>query len=151
MARIREKDKFFYGLSLTGALVILSSTMSKNPVLPMLSKSLGADAGLVAGLIIAASTIPGILLSHIFDRSACFRSMHRVGLRVLHGFLNMIMDVGQAVGPIITGIIVGSVLGYLGGFWFMGLVLVLGSEIFSIMFRTRPSSISKVEHNIRGT
>jgi MFS family permease len=60
---VEEKEKFFYGLSLAGALAILSSTMSKNPILPMLSKSLGADAGLVGGLVIAASTIPGIIVS----------------------------------------------------------------------------------------
>jgi MFS family permease len=60
---MRDRDKFFYGLSLAGALAILSSTMSKNPVLPLLSASLGADAGLLAGLVIAASTVPGILVS----------------------------------------------------------------------------------------
>ncbi len=59
----KRKDRFFYGLSLAGALAILSSTMAKNPVLPFLSKSLGADAGLLGGLVIAASTIPGILIS----------------------------------------------------------------------------------------
>jgi MFS family permease len=37
--------------------------MSKNPVLPMLSKSLGADAGLIGGLVMPASTIPGIIVS----------------------------------------------------------------------------------------
>lgn len=60
---MEDKNKFFAGLSLAGALAILSSTMSKNPILPMLSKSLGADAGLVGGLVIAASTIPGIIIS----------------------------------------------------------------------------------------
>lgn len=59
----RRKDVFFYGLSLAGALAIFSSTMSKNPVLPFLSKSVGADAGLLAGMVIAASTIPGIIIS----------------------------------------------------------------------------------------
>jgi len=62
-AEMKDKDRFFSGLSLAGALAILSSTMSKNPILPMLSKSLGADAGLVGGLVIAASTIPGIIIS----------------------------------------------------------------------------------------
>lgn len=60
---MQDKDKFFTGLSLAGALAILSSTMSKSPILPMLSKSLGADAGLVGGLVIAASTIPGVIVS----------------------------------------------------------------------------------------
>jgi DHA1 family multidrug resistance protein-like MFS transporter len=45
-----------------GCLAILSSTMSKNPILPLLSESLGAQ-GATLGLIAAASTIPGILVS----------------------------------------------------------------------------------------
>lgn len=62
-ADMEDKNKFFVGLSLAGTLAILSSTMSKSPILPMLSKNLGADAGLVGGLVIAASTIPGIIIS----------------------------------------------------------------------------------------
>jgi MFS family permease len=45
-----------------GALAIFSSTMSKNPVLPLFAKFLGAEGALL-GLIAAASTIPGILVS----------------------------------------------------------------------------------------
>jgi len=54
--------RFFYALCAVGALAILSTTMSKNPVLPLFAKSLGAD-GEVLGFIAAASTIPGILVS----------------------------------------------------------------------------------------
>lgn len=59
----KDRDKFFYGLSLAGGLTILSSTMANKPMLPFLSKSLGADAGLLGGLVIAASTILGIFVS----------------------------------------------------------------------------------------
>ena len=44
------------------ALVIFTSTMSKNPALPLLAQSIGADAAQV-GLISAISPIPGILIS----------------------------------------------------------------------------------------
>jgi MFS family permease len=44
------------------ALAIFTSTMSKNPALPMLAQSIGADAAQV-GLISAISPIPGILIS----------------------------------------------------------------------------------------
>ena len=50
------------------------------------------------------------------------------------GFLNTVMDIGQAIGPIATGVIVGTSLGCLGGFWFMGLVRLVASVIFSVMF-----------------
>ncbi|MFQ6086390.1 MAG: MFS transporter, partial [Candidatus Bathyarchaeia archaeon] len=57
-----ERDLFFWVISVVGAFAILSSTMSKNPVLPLLAQSLGAR-GPDLGLIAAASTIPGILVS----------------------------------------------------------------------------------------
>lgn len=59
---MRERERFFYGLSAAGALAILSSTMSKNPILPLFAQSLGAE-GAALGLIAAASTVPGILVS----------------------------------------------------------------------------------------
>ncbi|MBI0583471.1 MAG: MFS transporter [Methanomassiliicoccus sp.] len=60
--RMEARDRFFYGLSFAGALAILSSTMAKNPVLVPFARSLGADTALL-GLIAAASTLPGILVS----------------------------------------------------------------------------------------
>jgi MFS family permease len=56
------RDRFFYGLSFAGALAILSSTMAKNPVLAPFARSLGADTALL-GIVAAASTLPGILVS----------------------------------------------------------------------------------------
>jgi predicted MFS family arabinose efflux permease len=56
-----EVGQWFYGLSLAGAMAILSSTMVKNPVLVPLARSLGADTAMV-GLITATSTLPGILV-----------------------------------------------------------------------------------------
>jgi DHA1 family multidrug resistance protein-like MFS transporter len=59
---LKADDKFFYAFCVAGCLAILSSTMSKNPILPLISESLGAQ-GAMLGLIAAASTIPGILVS----------------------------------------------------------------------------------------
>jgi len=49
-------------IGIIAALVIFTSTMSKNPALPLLAQSIGADAAQV-GLISAISPIPGILIS----------------------------------------------------------------------------------------
>ncbi len=57
-----SKNLAFLGLCIIGAFAILSSTMSKNPVLPLFARGLGAE-GVELGLIAAASTIPGILVS----------------------------------------------------------------------------------------
>jgi MFS family permease len=59
---LKAEDKFFFAFCVVGFLAILGSTLSKNPVLPLLSESLGAQ-GVTLGLIAAASTVPGILVS----------------------------------------------------------------------------------------
>ncbi|MGD0645808.1 MAG: MFS transporter [Candidatus Bathyarchaeia archaeon] len=55
-------DRYFWVLCIMGAFAILSSTMSKDPVLNPFAVSLGTPADLT-GIIAAASTIPGILVS----------------------------------------------------------------------------------------
>ncbi|MDD1747658.1 MAG: MFS transporter [Methanomassiliicoccales archaeon] len=57
----RER-RFLLIIGIVAALAILTSTMSKNPALPLLAESIGADAAQV-GLIAAISPIPGILFS----------------------------------------------------------------------------------------
>lgn len=53
---------FFLILCIMGFFAILSSTMSKNPVLNPFAKSLGTPTDLL-GLVASASTIPGMLIS----------------------------------------------------------------------------------------
>jgi MFS family permease len=55
-------NAYFLALCVMGAFAILSSTMSKNPVLNPFALSLGTPTDLT-GIIAAASTIPGILIS----------------------------------------------------------------------------------------
>lgn len=57
-----KKESAFWILSIIGTFAIFSSTMSKNPVLPLFADSLGAAKQYI-GIISAASTIPGILIS----------------------------------------------------------------------------------------
>jgi len=56
------KNGFFVVLCVMGLFAILSSTMSKNPVLPLLADSLGVPEYLM-GFVAAASTVPGIFVS----------------------------------------------------------------------------------------
>ncbi|MDI6905570.1 MAG: MFS transporter [Candidatus Bathyarchaeia archaeon] len=56
------KDSIFWMLCIMGLFAILSSTMSKSPVLKPFSLSLGTPTDLT-GFVAAASTIPGILVS----------------------------------------------------------------------------------------
>lgn len=57
------KPSFFVLIALIGGLAILSSTLSKTPVLPLFAASLRASPAEI-GWIVMASTIPGILISY---------------------------------------------------------------------------------------
>lgn len=52
---------------------------------------------------------------------------------VAMGFLSTIMDIGQTVGPVITGFILTTALGFLGVFWFLGLSLILVAPVFRLV------------------
>jgi MFS family permease len=56
------KDSTFWVLCIMGLFAILSSTMSKSPVLKPFSLSLGTPTDMT-GFVAAASTVPGILIS----------------------------------------------------------------------------------------
>jgi len=62
--RILTSRRFLLVLGVIAALAIASSTMSKNPALPLLALHIGADDAQI-GLISAISPIPGILVSSI--------------------------------------------------------------------------------------
>jgi MFS family permease len=55
-------DRYFLLLCIVGLFAILSSTMSKDPVLPLYATNLGTP-DTWTGFVAAASTIPGILIS----------------------------------------------------------------------------------------
>ncbi|MFN3543641.1 MAG: MFS transporter [Thiobacillus sp.] len=57
------QPSFFVLIALIGGLAILSSTLSKTPVLPLFAASLNATPAEV-GWIVMASTIPGVLISY---------------------------------------------------------------------------------------
>jgi len=64
VGRILTSRRFLLVLGVIAALAIASSTMSKNPALPLLALHIGADDAQI-GLISAISPIPGILVSSI--------------------------------------------------------------------------------------
>jgi MFS family permease len=60
--RFSPEHKMLYYLSLLGFFAIFSTTISKNPVLPLFSQALGANDAVI-GLIAAVSPLAGILFS----------------------------------------------------------------------------------------
>lgn len=73
---------FFVLIALTGGLAILSSTMSKTPVLPLFAESLSATPAEI-GWIVIVSTIPGILVSFPAGALSDFLGHRRVLLASL--------------------------------------------------------------------
>jgi MFS family permease len=57
------RDSIFLTICVMGFFAILSSTMSKSPVLPSFAAYLQTPEGFWTGLVFVASTIPGILIS----------------------------------------------------------------------------------------
>jgi len=60
--RFTPDRRMVYYLFLLGFFAIFSTTLSKNPVLPLFSHALGADDALI-GLVAAVSPLAGILFS----------------------------------------------------------------------------------------
>ncbi|MFX1255615.1 MAG: MFS transporter [Promethearchaeota archaeon] len=67
---MRRPVNYFLFISFIGLFVIFSSTMSKSPILPLFAQSLMSSETEMQyiGYVIAASTIPGILVSAIAGR-----------------------------------------------------------------------------------
>jgi MFS family permease len=60
---MKSDTRFFVLIALVGGFAILSSTMSKTPVLPLFAESLKATPTEI-GWIVMASTLPGVLVSY---------------------------------------------------------------------------------------
>src|SRR5262245_65571359 len=58
----RRQASAFLLLCTMGGLAVFSSTIAKNPVLPILAQQLGADHAMI-GWVVAASTLTGMLAS----------------------------------------------------------------------------------------
>lgn len=60
---MKSDARFFFLIALVGGFAILSSTLSKTPVLPLFAEALKATPSEI-GWIVMASTIPGVLVSY---------------------------------------------------------------------------------------
>ena len=59
----RNSGRFFVLIAVVGGFAILSSTLSKTPVLPLFARALDATPAEI-GWIVMASTLPGVLISY---------------------------------------------------------------------------------------
>ncbi len=82
MSSLSTQRQFFLLIATMGGLAILSSTMSKTPVLPLFASALGATPREI-GWIVIASTLPGILISFPAGAISDFIGKRRVILASL--------------------------------------------------------------------
>jgi MFS family permease len=145
-------DSFYAGLILTAEIAILIAT---RPILGRLSDRKGREAPIILGSILGGvllfivpfTTEFPILLLLIVGYGLGFAAVISstsplmtelapptlVGSSM--GFLSTIMDVGQTLGPIISGFILASVFQYTGLFTSLGILLVLAGVAFLVSGR----------------
>jgi MFS family permease len=103
--------------SLIGGLPLLAVPFSTEfPILLILSTTYGF------GFAIVTSSIPA-LISELAPVNLTGTAM---------GFLGMIMDVGQTIGPIITGMTLATNIGYQGSFPALAAILLFSAVIFAL-------------------
>lgn len=128
----RSQWAFFAIICLMGFFAILSSTMSKNPVLKPFATSLGTTDDLL-GVVAAASTIPGILIS--LPAASLSDIIGRRKVLLLSGFI-------FASAPFL----------YLGAsnWWMLGLVRFYHGFATAIFIPVAEASIAEFYPNRRG-
>jgi MFS family permease len=114
--RIGRRIPIILGCLISGLALLAIPFVSDFVVLMILAVTYGFGFATVT-----ASTSP--LISELV-------SMKRVGTSI--GFLAMTMDVGQTLGPIISGMILATSLQYLGVFALLGLVVLFSCAVFAL-------------------
>ena len=147
-------DEFLVGVILGLQLVMV--VISK-PFMGWLSDRIGRRIPIVIGLIVASAPLIVTSLATSFVELAAVSVMYGLGFSLVTsstvalvsdlvskelygasmGFLSTIMDVGQALGPIITGFILATSAGFSGAFIALGAILLVFSVFFSMTTRAR--------------
>jgi MFS family permease len=118
----RGRNRFIVSGLLLCALAVLLFPLTSEPVALV---ALSALFGLGFASVTSSSQA---LVSDLCVRSSSGSAM---------GFLHTIMDVGQFAGPIAVSLIIGNALWYVGGFWFLAVLLAVAAAVFAWTFRER--------------
>jgi MFS family permease len=114
--RIGRRIPIVLGCVVSGLPLLAIPFVTAFPILLILALVYGL------GFAMVTASTPA-LVSELVPRELVGTSM---------GFLDMLMDVGQTVGPIVTGFILASYLAYQGSFPALALVLLASSAVFLI-------------------
>ena len=144
---IATMNIFLIGIILGAQLITISLT---KPFMGKLSDKTGRRTPIIAGSLIASFPLIAIPLTVHFPLLLAFSIMYGLGFSLVTsstpalvseltqkesygaamGFLATIMDIGQTIGPIVSGIILASTLGYVGLFGSLSTVILITTGIF---------------------
>ena len=144
---IATMNIFLIGIILTVQLITISLT---KPFMGKLSDKTGRRTPIIAGSLIASFPLIAIPLTVHFPLLLALSIMYGLGFSLVTsstpalvsdltqkesygasmGFLATMMDIGQTIGPIVSGIILASTLRYIGLFGFLGIIILITAGIF---------------------
>lgn len=140
---------FFSTAAITGSLIVLAIFV--RAYMGRLSDRIGRRKPVIIGLIICAiplvaipyfSNLPTLLLLSLiygFGFATTTASTSPLMCELVSadflgtsmGFLDTVMDVGQTLGPIISGFVLATIFQYFGVFWASSLILLVAAVIFA--------------------
>jgi MFS family permease len=120
--RIGRRKPIQFGLVVSGCSLIFIPFMTSFIYLVVVSVFYGVGFSLVT-----SSTSP-------YVAEQCRKEVTGSAM----GFLSTIMDVGQVLGPIVTGLLIASLIGIVGAYAHLGLILFLSCVVFTVSSRVQP-------------
>ncbi len=144
---VAKLDAFYSGIFLT---VQVATIIISRPLLGRFSDKRGRPLTIIVGSLFSCLLLFAVPLTTQFPMLLLLAVGYGLGFAMVisstspllselapagllgssMGFLATTMDVGQTFGPVISGAIVASVLGYMGLFFSLGILLIISTVVF---------------------
>ena len=149
LIEVAKFDPFSFSV-ISGAQLVMIPLVK--PFMGKLSDKIGRRTPIVAGTLISAAALVAIPLTTLFALLLLVSILYGIGFSLVSsstpalvselseqnlvgtsmGFLSMIMDVGQTLGPIITGFILAASLSYSFSFYSLSIILLAACVVFAV-------------------
>jgi MFS family permease len=149
LIEVAKFDPFSFSV-ISGAQLVMIPLVK--PFMGKLSDKIGRRTPIVAGTLISAAALVAIPFTTLFAFLLLVSIFYGIGFSLVTsstpalvselseqnlvgtsmGFLSMIMDVGQTLGPIITGFILAASLSYSFSFYSLSIILLGACVVFAV-------------------